>query len=128
VAKIRWLLDDAAKFVARDVRRGKTYHVILVDPPKFGRGPEGEIWDLFVDLPGLLANLAQLLAPRNAAMILTIYAIRASAIAFDQLMREALGKRGGTFESGELAIRSASGTIVPTSLFVRWQQDSGKDS
>jgi len=125
-AKIRWLLDDAAKFTARDVRRGKTYHLILVDPPKFGRGPEGEIWDLFADLPALLGNLAKLLAPRNAAMILTIYAIRASAIAFDQLLREALDKCGGTFESGELAIRSASGSVVPTSLFVRWRQHLGQ--
>ncbi len=119
-AKIRWLLDDAAKFVARDVRRGKTYHVIIVDPPKFGRGPEGEIWDLFQNLPGLLADLAKLLAPENAAMVLTIYAIRASSLAFDQLMREALAKRGGSFDSGELAIRSKAGPLVPTSLFVRW--------
>ncbi|MFA5956450.1 class I SAM-dependent methyltransferase [Hyphomicrobium sp.] len=119
-AKIRWLLDDAAKFVARDIRRGKTYHVILVDPPKFGRGPEGEIWDLFQNLPGLLADLAKLLVPENAAMVLTIYAIRASSLAFDQLMREALAKRGGSFDSGELAIRSKAGPLVPTSLFVRW--------
>ncbi len=64
-AKIRWLLDDAAKFVAREVRRGKTYHVILVDPPKFGRGPEGEVWDLFTNLPALLGDLAKLLAPQD---------------------------------------------------------------
>ena len=121
-AKIRWLLDDATKFVARDVRRGKTYHVILVDPPKFGRGPEGEVWDLFANLPALLGDLAKLLAPHHAAMVLTVYAIRASAFAFDQLMREALAGKGGSFESGELAIRSASGPIVPTSLFVRWSE------
>lgn len=121
-AKIRWLLDDAAKFAARDVRRGKTYHMILVDPPKFGRGPEGEIWDLFQNLPSLLADLAKLLAPENAAMVLTIYAIRASSLAFDQLLREALAKRDGTFDSGELAIRSRAGPLVPTSLFVRWAQ------
>jgi 23S rRNA (cytosine1962-C5)-methyltransferase len=119
-AKIRWLLDDAVKFAARDVRRGKTYHMILVDPPKFGRGPEGEIWDLFQHLPALLRDLTKLLAPDTAAMVLTIYAIRASSLAFDQLMREALGKRRGSFDSGELAIRSQAGPLVPTSLFVRW--------
>jgi 23S rRNA (cytosine1962-C5)-methyltransferase len=123
-AKIRWLLDDAAKFVARDVRRGKTYHMILVDPPKFGRGPEGEIWDLFQNLPELLSNIAKLLARENAAMVLTIYAIRASSLAFDQLLREALTKRPGTFDSGELAIRAQTGPLVPTSLFVRWAQTS----
>jgi 23S rRNA (cytosine1962-C5)-methyltransferase len=121
-AKIRWLLDDAAKFVARDIRRGKTYHMIIVDPPKFGRGPEGEIWDLFQNLPALLADISKLLASNNAAMVLTIYAIRASSIAFDQLSREALKTRGGTFESGELAIRAETGALLPTSLFVRWVQ------
>jgi 23S rRNA (cytosine1962-C5)-methyltransferase len=119
-AKVRWLLDDAAKFAARDVRRGKTYHMILVDPPKFGRGPEGEVWDLFKNLPALLADVAKLLAPRDAAMVLTVYAIRASALAFDQLMQDALDGKRGNFESGELAIRAASGPLVPTSLFVRW--------
>ncbi|MBS0268118.1 MAG: class I SAM-dependent methyltransferase [Proteobacteria bacterium] len=123
-AKIRWLLDDAAKFAARDVRRGKTYHMIIVDPPKFGRGPEGEIWDLFQNLPRLLGDLAKLLAPEMAAMVLTIYAIRASSLAFDQLMREELKGRGGVFDSGELAIRSQAGPLVPTSLFVRWKQNA----
>ena len=119
-AKIRWIVDDAAKFVARDVRRGKTYHVILVDPPKFGRGPEGEVWDLFAHLPALLNGCAKLLAPQNATMVLTVYAIRASALAFDQLMRDTLKERSGTFQSGELAIQSKSGHAVPTSLFTRW--------
>lgn len=119
-AKVRWLLDDAAKFATRDVRRGKTYHMILVDPPKFGRGPEGEVWDLFKNLPDLLGDLAKLLAPKDAAMVLTVYAIRASALAFDQVLRDALDGEGGTFESGELAIRSQRASLVPTSLFVRW--------
>lgn len=119
-AKIRWIVDDAAKFVARDVRRGKTYHMILVDPPKFGRGPEGEVWDLFTHLPGLLNDCAKLLAPGGAAMVLTVYAIRASALAFDQVMRDTLNGKGGTFDRGELAIQAKSGPSVPTSLFVRW--------
>ena len=119
-AKIRWIVDDAAKFVARDVRRGKTYHVILVDPPKFGRGPEGEVWDLFTHLPQLLNDCAKLLAPGGAAMVLTVYAIRASALAFDQVMRDTLNGKGGNFDCGELAIAAKSGPSVPTSLFVRW--------
>jgi 23S rRNA (cytosine1962-C5)-methyltransferase len=120
-APIRWILDDARKFAARDVRRGKTYHVILVDPPKFGRGPEGEVWDLFSDCAPLLRDCALLLAPGPASMVLTAYAIRASSLAFDQLCREALAARGGAFQSGELAIRPATGgNAVPTSLFTRW--------
>ena len=119
-AKIRWILDDAAKFVAREVRRGKTYHVILIDPPKFGRGPEGEVWDLFTNLPGFLSDCAQLLDPKQSSMILTVYAIRASALAFDQLMRDTLHDKGGQFHTGELAISARGGFAVPTSLFTRW--------
>ena len=115
-----WILDDAAKFVAREVRRGKTYHVILVDPPKFGRGPAGEVWDLFTSLAPMLNDCAKLLAPAQSAMVLTVYAIRASALAFDQLCRETLATRGGSFHSGELAIRAEDGNAVPTSLFTRW--------
>jgi 23S rRNA (cytosine1962-C5)-methyltransferase len=120
-APIRWMLDDAQKFVAREVRRGKTYHVILVDPPKFGRGPDGEVWDLFEHLPGLLRACAGLLDRKRAALVLTIYAIRASSLAFDQLTREVLADRGGAFQSGELAIREADGgRLLPASLFTRW--------
>jgi 23S rRNA (cytosine1962-C5)-methyltransferase len=120
-AKIRWIVDDAAKFTAREVRRAKTYHIILVDPPKFGRGPEGEVWDLMPHLPGLLKDCAVLLAPRQASMVLTVYAIRASALAFGQLSQEVLQARGGTFDIGELAIAEEQGTrAVPTSLFTRW--------
>jgi 23S rRNA (cytosine1962-C5)-methyltransferase len=119
-APIRWMLDDAAKFVAREVRRGKTYDIILVDPPKFGRGPDGEVWDLFTSLPPFMKHCAALLAP-GASMVLTAYAIRASALSFAQLCREVLAGRGGTFDVGELAIREINGTrAVPTSLFTRW--------
>ena len=120
-AKIRWMLDDAAKFVAREVRRGKTYHIILVDPPKFGRGPEGEIWDINRHVAPLLADCAKLLAPTQATLILTVYAIRASALTFAQLLGETLEGRGGTYDVGELAILEQSATrAVPTSLFTRW--------
>ena len=120
-APIRWILDDAAKFVAREVRRGKSYHVILIDPPKFGRGPEGEVWDLFQGLPALMKNAAQLLAAETSALVLTVYAIRASALAFEQLAADVLSKRGGQLSAGELALSAeGGGAAVPTSLFVRW--------
>jgi 23S rRNA (cytosine1962-C5)-methyltransferase len=125
-AKIRWLLDDALKFTAREVRRGKTYHVILVDPPKFGRGPEGETWDIYRHAAPLLADCAKLLAPRQSALVLTVYAIRASTLAFAQLLQETLKERSGTYDIGELAIEERNvGTghpnrLVPTSLFTRW--------
>lgn len=118
---LRWILDDAQKFVAREVRRGRTYHLIVVDPPKFGRGPEGEVWDLFTGLPQLLRDCAALLTTGRSSMILTVYAIRASALTFDQLMQETLAGRVGAFETGELAVAPAGGGFaVPTSLFTRW--------
>lgn len=120
-APIRWLLDDAQKFVRREVRRGKTYHMLLIDPPKFGRGPDGEVWDLFTNLSPFLQECARLLDHNYASMVLTIYAIRASALAFDQLAREVLADFGGQFQSGELAIREADGArLLPASLFTRW--------
>jgi 23S rRNA (cytosine1962-C5)-methyltransferase len=120
-ASIRWILEDARKFVAREVRRGKTYHLVLVDPPKFGRGPDGEVWDVFLHLAPLLRDCAALLAPGRAALVLTTYAIRASALAIDALVRECLAGRGGAFESGELAVvEEAGGRLLPTSNYTRW--------
>lgn len=118
---VRWILDDARKFAAREVRRGRTYHVILVDPPKFGRGPDGEVWDFFQHAPDLVRDCASLLAPQNSALILTSYAIRASSLAIDGLVRDLLGQRGGAFESGELAIEEeGAGRLLPTSLYTKW--------
>ena len=126
-APVRWMLEDARKFVQREVRRAKQYDIILVDPPKFGRGPNNETWDLFVDLPDMLRNCASLLAGPQSAIILTAYAIRASALMLDQLCREALADKSGRFESGELAIREEGGArAVPTSLFTRWCGDDLK--
>lgn len=120
-APIRWLLDDARKFVQREVRRGRTYNVILVDPPKFGRGPNNEVWDLFEHLPSLMRDCAALLDKTESMLVLTAYAIRASALSIDQVTREALSGRGGDISSGELAIRAEDGgRVVPTSLFTRW--------
>jgi 23S rRNA (cytosine1962-C5)-methyltransferase len=123
-APIRWILDDARKFVAREVRRARSYDLILIDPPKFGRGPEGEVWDVFTHLAPLLRDCAALLAPDRAALVLTTYAIRASALATDGLLRECLSARSGSFESGELAVvEEAGGRLLPISLFTRWTSD-----
>lgn len=118
--KIRWIVEDARKFVAREVRRGKVYDGILIDPPKFGRGPEGEVWDIFNDLPPLLKECGQLLAP-NGFIILTSYAIRASFLSFDCVLKEILQDRGGIFSSGEVAVQeSGEGRILSAANFSRW--------
>jgi 23S rRNA (cytosine1962-C5)-methyltransferase len=124
-APIRWILEDARKFVAREVRRGKSYDIILVDPPKFGRGPAGEVWDVFAHLPALVRDCAGLLAPGRASLVLTTYAIRASALAMGTLVRECLEGRPGAIESGELAVvEEVGGRLLPTSLYTRWTADN----
>lgn len=125
-APVRWMLDDARKFIQREVRRNRRYDVILIDPPKFGRGPNNETWDIFEHLPELLRASAELVAGPRSAIILTAYAIRASALMLDQLCREVMAGKGGRFESGELALRehrAEAARCVPTSLFTRWSGD-----
>lgn len=124
-APVRWLVDDAMKFVAREVRRAKTYDIVLLDPPKFGRGPDGEVFDLNQHIAPLLADCARLLAPGPSAMVLTVYAIRASALAFAGLVTETFADRPGLVTAGELALEETpaaghASRLLPTSLFVRW--------
>src|SRR5690242_16401890 len=78
---IRWIVDDAAKFAAREVRRTRRYDGILLDPPKFGRGPNGEVWRLEADLAPLLTQCRALLDESSRFLVLTVYAVRMSSLA-----------------------------------------------
>jgi len=118
---IRWLVDDAAKFAAREVRRGRRYDGIILDPPKFGRGPAGEVWRLEEGLPGLIADCRRLLDADSRFLVLTVYAVRMSALAIGELLTQALGDLGGSVECGEMAVREeARGLLLPTAIFARW--------
>ncbi len=119
---IRWLTDDAAKFTAREVRRGRRYDGIILDPPKFGRGPEGEVWRLEEHLPGLVTDCARLLDSDSRFLFLTVYAVRMSSLAIAGLLEEALGHLPGTIEHGDLAVREEGegGRLLPTAIFARW--------
>ena len=118
---IRWICDDAMKFIAREERRGNRYDIILTDPPKFGRGPNGEIWQLFDHLPLMLDICRELLSEKPAGLVLTAYSIRASFYSIHELMRETMRGAGGTVESGELILREReAGRALSTSLFSRW--------
>src|ERR1700754_3328008 len=97
---VRWMVDDATKFAAREVRRGRRYDGILLDPPKFGRGPEGEIWRLEEGLPGLIQDCRQLLDDRSRFLFLTVYAVRMSALAIGELISQAFADLPGTVEAG----------------------------
>jgi 23S rRNA (cytosine1962-C5)-methyltransferase len=118
---IRWIVDDAAKFVAREVRRERRYDGILLDPPKYGRGPEGEIWRLEEDLPGLIADCRKLLDSNSRFLFLTVYAVRMSALALGNLLSAHFNDLPGKVEFGELAVREeARGLLLPTAIFARW--------
>ncbi len=120
---IRWIVDDAAKFAAREVRRGRRYDGIFLDPPKFGRGPNGEVWRLEEHLPGLIADCRTLLDAESKFLVLTVYAVRMSALAIGELLRQATAALGGTVEVGEMAVREeARGLLLPTAIFARWSR------
>jgi 23S rRNA (cytosine1962-C5)-methyltransferase len=122
---IRWIVDDASKFVAREVRRGRRYDGILLDPPKFGRGPEGEIWRLEENLAPLLADCRRLLDENSRFLVLTVYAVRMSALAIGELVRQTFADLGGEVEMGEMAVREeARGLLLPTAIFARWSPRS----
>lgn len=119
---IRWLVDDAAKFTAREVRRGRRYDGIILDPPKFGRGPKNETWRLEEGLPGLIGDCAQLLDADSRFLFLTVYAVRMSSLAIAGLLDEALRNLPGVIEHGDLAVREEGegGRLLPTAIFARW--------
>jgi 23S rRNA (cytosine1962-C5)-methyltransferase len=123
---IRWLTDDAAKFTAREVRRSRRYDGIILDPPKFGRGPEGEVWRLEEHLPGLVTDCARLLDGNSRFLFLTVYAVRMSSLAIAGLLEEALSHLPGRIEHGDLAVREEGegGRLLPTAIFARWSMAS----
>ncbi|MDT8760414.1 class I SAM-dependent methyltransferase [Sphingomonas psychrotolerans] len=120
---IRWMIDDAGKFVAREVRRGRRYDGIILDPPKWGRGPNGEVWKLEEGLPGLIADIRKLLDTESRFLFLTVYAVRMSALAIGELVRQHFADLGGRIEAGELTVREeARGLELPTAIFARWSR------
>jgi 23S rRNA (cytosine1962-C5)-methyltransferase len=120
---VRWIVDDAAKFAAREVRRGRRYDGIILDPPKWGRGPNGEVWKLEDHLPGLIADCRQLLDRDSRFLFLTVYAVRMSALAIGELVCQAFADLGGTVEAGELTVREETrGLMLPTAIFARWSR------
>lgn len=114
---IRWIVDDALTFVQREVRRGVRYHGIIVDPPKFGRGPKGEVWKLEEKLPELLGECRKLLDIEPLFVVVTIYAVRLSSVSLHCAMQEVFGD---AVSSGELTIADTSGRRLSPAIYSRW--------
>jgi 23S rRNA (cytosine1962-C5)-methyltransferase len=118
---IRWIVDDALKFVEREGRRGAQYDGIVLDPPKFGRGPKGEVWEVYRALPGLLSACRAVLSPRPLFLALTVYAVRASALHLAQSLGELMHPFDGKTEAGELVTRDKSaGRLLSQAVYARW--------
>ena len=118
---VRWILDDALKFALREARRHARYDGFILDPPKFGRGPKGEIWKLEETLPALLLACKALMSEHPLFFVLTTYSAGMPALSVRYLLEEIVGERSGQFDAGELGIAEQSaGRIISTAAFARW--------
>ena len=122
---IRWVVEDAMKFVRREARRGNVYQGIILDPPAYGHGPDGEKWKLDECLYEMLCNVASILAPADSFMVLNLYSNGFSAVLGETVVRQAfaLGSDSKTgIESGELVLNDSFGKRLPLSIFVRMRR------
>ena len=132
-AKIKWILDDAIKFLKREVKRGAKYDGVIMDPPSYGKGPKGEIWKIEERLPELLKTCRKLLSDKPLFVILNMYSTELSSISVANLLADMVIDLSGHIESGELAIKPApapdsankqenSDRLLPMSIFAAWHK------
>ncbi len=120
-APIRWICEDARKWVQREIRRGARYDGIILDPPKYGRGPTGEVWRLYEDLPGLIAGCGELLADDASFLLLNAYSERLTGLALAGLLADTLTGRDGVIDWGELSLmEEVRDRGAGLSFFARW--------
>lgn len=123
--KIRFIVDDCLKFVEREKRRGHTYQGILMDPPSYGRGPNGEMWKFEKDFANLLKETLDLLSDDALFFLINSYTAGVSSLVLDNMMREMILPKhpGGTINTGDIAIPLQKRKIVlPCGIYGRWQR------
>jgi 23S rRNA (cytosine1962-C5)-methyltransferase len=126
-APIRWILDDARVFVSRELKRGRQYDAIILDPPAFGHGPKKELWKIEEHLVAFIAECRALLKPNALFMIVNGYAAGYSSLAYTQNLAPLIALQGGEIHGGELAIEEAPyeaqpGRLLPSGIFARWSR------
>ncbi len=120
---IRWIVDDAVAFVKREIKRGKKYDAVIMDPPKFGRGSSGQVWKIEEDLPNLLDLCKPTLSSNPLFFIINAYSISLSALTLENLLSQMMKDSGGKVDCGELCLKSASSpNTLSTSIFGRWEK------
>jgi 23S rRNA (cytosine1962-C5)-methyltransferase len=121
---IRWILDDAMAFVKREVKRGRFYDGIVMDPPAFGHGPKNELWKIEENFLTLIEECMKILKPKPLFFLINGYSAGYSALAYENSLIEVQKKYGGEIEVGELAIRESGsegvGRLLPAGIFARW--------
>ena len=119
---IRWVVEDALKFASREARRGNLYQGIILDPPAYGHGPDGEKWKLDECLFDMLRQVSSILAPKDSFLVLNLYSNGYSAVLGETLVRQAFGGTGMQTESGELVLEDRFGKKLPLSVVVRMRR------
>ena len=119
---IRWVVEDALKFARREARRGNLYQGIILDPPAYGHGPDGEKWKLDECLFDMLRQVSSILAPKDSFLVLNLYSNGYSAVLGETLVRQAFGGSGMQTESGELVLEDRFGKKLPLSVVVRMRR------
>ena len=120
---VRWIEDDARKFVQREIKRGNKYDAIIMDPPAFGHGANNEIWKIEEDFLNLLNLCEKILSDNPLFVLVNGYSAGYSAIAYENSLLPLIKKFGGNIESGELTIKEAnSDRLLPAGIFARWSK------
>ncbi|MFA6105527.1 MAG: class I SAM-dependent methyltransferase [Patescibacteria group bacterium] len=118
---IRWILDDAFRFVQREVKRGKLYDGIIMDPPSFGHGPKGELWKIEKSFLPFVEECKKVLSKQPLFFLINGYAAGYSALAYKNNLETLFKAYGGKVEVGELTIKEKEGErLLPAGIFARW--------
>ncbi|MHC1784077.1 MAG: class I SAM-dependent methyltransferase [Anaerolineaceae bacterium] len=121
---VHWIVDDALKFVERQGRRGGIFDGLILDPPKFGRGPKGEVWEFYKLLPNLLSACRTAMSSQPKFIVLTAYAVKASSLTLHQALQDVMAKYRGKVESGEVVLSEKSnGRLISMAVFSRWSAE-----
>jgi len=125
-APVRWIVDDARAFLKREIKRGKRYDGIIIDPPAFGHGTDGTLWKIENDLLPFLELCKEAMSEKPLFFLINGYASGYSAIAYKNNLTALMEKNKGIIEMGELAIRESyeGGRLLPCGIFARWSSSS----